>query len=128
MAWTGVVRYLLIAIAAFVIGIAINLTIGPRLGGQDFFNPGLILLLVWYGFFHVVAVSVARILSTIFPIPVCSILYLSLATTGFLAAIYLLNPSKYGGIHLFVICWGSLVLVALDYFVRQRSSDRLSLS
>ena len=121
MAWTGFARYLLIAVAALAVGIAINLVIGPGLGGQDFFNPGLILLLVWYGCFHVVAASVARILPMIFPIPVRSILYLSLATVGFLASIYLLNPSKYGGVHLFIICWGSFILTALDYFVRQRS-------
>jgi hypothetical protein len=32
-----------------------------------------------------------------------------------LASIYMENPSKIGGVSLFIICWGSLVLIALDY-------------
>lgn len=131
MVWANFARYVLIAVAALVVGIAINLAIGNGLGGQDFFNPDFYLLLAEYGIFHVVALSVARILSIILSVRVRSILYLSVSIVGFLASIYLLNPSKYGGVHLFIICWGSLVLIALDYIWRanaRHQSERLSSS
>jgi len=99
--------------------------------GAEFFNPGFYLLLAEYGIFHAVALSVARILSMIFSVRVRSVLYLSVSIVGFWASIYLLNPSKYGGVHLFIICWGSLVLIALDYIWRanvRHQSERLSSS
>jgi hypothetical protein len=118
MGWKNVVRYMLIAVAALVTGIAINLAMGNGSGEQNLFNPSLYLLLAEYGIFHVVALSVARILSVTFSVRIRSILYLSLSIIGFLASIYLLNPGKYGGVHLFIICWGSLALIALDYISR----------
>jgi len=117
MTWTIFFRdALLIALAALVIGIAINWTMG---GGElNVFDPLAYLALAWYGTFHIVALSVARILSLIlsliFSIRVLAILFLSLAVIGFLTSIYLENPTKVGGVSLFIICWSSLVLIALD--------------
>jgi|SRR6266550_1678455 len=120
MTWTMFfARCVLIALAALVIGIAINLRMRGGLGEQKLFDPLVYLALVWYGTFHIVALSVARmlslILSLISSIRVRAILFLSLAVIGFLASIYLENPRKVGGVSLFTICWGSLVLISLDY-------------
>jgi hypothetical protein len=131
MVWASIARYALVAVLAFILGFAINLAIGIRLGRQISFDlPGLILLLGVYGGFHVVALSVARILSLIFSVRVRSILYLAVSIAGFLAMIYLANPIQYRGVHLFIICWGSLVFVALDYFLRanERHQDNALLS
>jgi hypothetical protein len=80
----------LIALAALVIGIAINLTMRGGFGEQNFFDPLVYLVLAWYGTFHIVALSVARILSLIlsliFSIRVRAISLLSLAIIGFLVA------------------------------------------
>jgi len=76
------------------------------------------LLVAEYSIFHLVSASVAAIFSVIFPVRFRSILYISLPVIGLLASIYLFSPSKYGGIHLFIICWASLVLIALDYVRR----------
>jgi hypothetical protein len=119
MTWTGFfARYVLIALAALVIGIAINLAMRGGLGELKVFDPLVYLVLAGYGSFHIVALSVARILSLIlsliFSIRVRAILPLSLAVIGFLTSIYLESPREVGGISLFVICWGSLVLIALD--------------
>jgi hypothetical protein len=111
-------RYVLIAAAVLFIGIAINLGMGNGLGGQNFFNPSFYLLVAEYSIFHLVSASVAAIFSVIFPVRFRSILYISLPVIGLLASIYLFSPSKYGGIHLFIICWASLVLIALDYVRR----------
>jgi hypothetical protein len=129
MVWANLARYVLIALAVLLFGIAINWAMRGRLGGQIFFGPSLYILLALYGIFHIVALSVARILSLIlsliFSIRVRAILYVSLAVIGFfLASIYLLSPSEYGGIHLLIICWGSLVLVALDYAWRVHRQHR----
>jgi hypothetical protein len=113
--WANFARYVLIAVAALMIGIAINLVMRNGLGEHDFFSPLFYMALVGYGVFHMVALSVARILSLFFSIRVRAILYLSLSIIGFLASIYLLNPREVGGVHLFIICWSSLVLIALDY-------------
>ncbi len=118
VSWSNFARYVLIAAVALLIGIAINLAMGNGLGGQDFFNPAFYLLVTEYGIFHVVALSITAILAAIFSPRLRSILYLSLSVLGFLVSIFVFNPSKYGGVHLFIICWGSLVLIALDYVWR----------
>lgn len=115
MVWAKLARYVLIAIATLVIGIAINLAVGNGLGNQTLFGPEFYLLLTAYGIFHVVALSVVRILSIVFSARVRSILYISVSIVGFLASLYFLSPSKYHGVHLFIICWASLVLIALDH-------------
>jgi hypothetical protein len=115
MPWENFVRYVLIAAAVLAIGIAINLAIGNPLGAQTFFNPAFYMLLGEYSIFHMIALSVARIFKLIFSNRIRATLYLSLSIIGFLASIYLLNPRKFGGVHLFIICWSSLVVVALDY-------------
>jgi hypothetical protein len=113
-------RYLLIAVVSLGVGIATN--VAMRNGSEWKGDASFYLLVAEYSTFHVVALSVAVILSAVFSIRVRSILYLSVSVAGFLASTYLLSPWKFGGIHLFVICWGSLVLIALDY--AWRSSGR----
>jgi hypothetical protein len=134
MTWTFFfARCVLIALAALAIGIAINVTMRGGSGEHIFLDP-LVYMALWrYGTFHIVALSVARILSMImsfiFSIRVRAILLLSLAVTGFLATVYLLNPIEVGGVHLLLICWGSLVLTALDYawkVNRQHQNELLS--
>jgi hypothetical protein len=115
VSWSNFARYVLIAVASLAIGIVVNMAMGHGLGRQNFFDPSFFLLLVPYCTFHAVALPAAAMLSAVFSIPVRCIIYLSLSVVGFLASIYLLSPSKFHGIHLFVICWGSLVLIALDY-------------
>lgn len=142
MVW-AIARYVLIAVAALVVGIALNfpfrnglhwqnfsnpvfyrfLIEDGAIHGQNFADPFFYALLGLYGAFHAVALLVARILSLIFSVRVRSILYLSVSIVGFLASIYLVNPLKVG-VHFFMICWGSLVLVALDYFWRANARHR----
>jgi hypothetical protein len=131
MVWANIARYALIAVLAFILGFAINSAIGVGLGRQISFDlPGLIFVLGVYGGFHVAALSVARILSLIFSVRVRSILYLVVSIVGLLVMIYLADPIQYRGVHLFIICWGSLVFVALDYFLRAggRHQDNALLS
>jgi hypothetical protein len=125
--WANLARYVLIAVAAPVIGIAISLTMWGGLGQLKFFDPLGYMVLAWYGTFHIVALSVVRILSLIFSIRVRVVLYLLLSIVPFLALIYLLNPREVGGIHVFIISWGSLVLIALDYAWRVNRQHRNSM-
>lgn len=121
---SNLVRYLLIAAASLFVGVVINLTIGNGSVEHDFFNPSFYLLLVMYSIFHIAALSITAILSTILPNRIRPTLYLSLSAIGFLVSVYILGPSKLGGLHLFVIFWGSLVLVALDYAWRVNRQPR----
>jgi len=122
--WLSFARYVLIAVAALLGGIAINLVIRKGLGGQDFFNPSFYMLLAEYSAFHLGAWSVAMILSKILSARIRSILYLSSSIVGFLASTYLLNPMRYGGIHFFIICWGSLVLISTDFYLRANRREK----
>jgi hypothetical protein len=121
--WSNFARYLVIAIVALAVGIAINLAMGNGIDGQNFFNPSFYLLAAEYGIFHMVALSVTAILAAVFSVRIRSILYLLLSVIGLLTSIYMYNPSKYGGLHLFIICWGSLVLIALDYVWRANTAS-----
>src|SRR5689334_9683954 len=97
----SLVRYVLIAFAAFAIGFGIASAIGPGRTEESFFNPSLLILLVEYGSFHIAALSVAWILSLVFSRRVRSVLFLSLAIAGFLVSIYLFNPIVSQGLHVF---------------------------
>lgn len=116
--WWNIARYVLIAAASLLIGMAVNFAMGHAPIGGKFFDAALYLLLTLYCAFHIVALSAAAILAAIFSSRLRSILYLSLSVLGFLVSLFVFNPSKYGGVHLFIICWGSLVLIALDYVWR----------
>lgn len=118
MVWAHLTRYVLFAVVALALGIAINLTMGNGLGGQNFLSPSFYLLLLECGIFHVIALSSVRISSMIFEIRIRSVLYFSVSVIGFLASMYLLSPTRYGGIHLLTICWASLALISLDYLLR----------
>jgi hypothetical protein len=111
-------RYVRIATVALAAGIAINFEMAIRSAGQIPFIVSLFFIVVLYGSLHVVALSIAAVLARIFSIRVRSAPYLSLSLIGFLGSIVLLSPGKPQGVHLFIIFWGSLVLIALDYFWR----------
>jgi hypothetical protein len=89
----------------------------------ELFDPSFYLLAAEYGIFHMVALSVTAILAAVFSVRIRSILYLLLSVIGLLTSIYMYNQSKYGGLHLFIICWGSLVLIALDYVWRANTAS-----
>jgi hypothetical protein len=114
----------LIALGAFVVGIAGNVALRGGLGEQDFFGPPFYLLVWEYTVFHMAALSGAVILSRILSVRVCATLFLSLSVIGFLSSIYLLNPIKAGGIHFFMIFWGSLILIAWDYALRAKGRSQ----
>ena len=115
---------MLIAAASLFIGMAINFAMGHAPTGANFFDSAFYLLVTLYSTFHIVALSIAAILAAFFSVRLRSIVYLSLSVIGFLASIIVFNPSKSGGVHLFIICWGSLVLIALDYMRRANGRRR----
>lgn len=122
-------RYLLIVIAAFCIGFSINLVMRNGWGDLDFFSASFYLVIAMYSIFHIATLSVIAILSATLSIRIRSILYISSSIMGFLVSMYILHPSTFDGVHLFVIFWGSLVLVALDYVWRanrQSSNEKRS--
>jgi len=108
-------RYFLIAAAALLAGIALNLAMGPDPGAPIFSGPSFALLVAMYATLHAVALSFIALLSRILPLRVRVILYPVLSASGFLVSLYFLSPNEFGGIHLFVIFWGGLVLAAMDY-------------
>jgi len=129
MVWENRVRYVLIATAAFLVGANINIVIRIRAGWEPLNDPtfnliGFLWLVSMYATFHMVASSVVKIVSLICSIRVRSILYLLLSIIGLSASIYLMNPIKIRSTDLFTLCWGSLVLVSLDYAWRVKRRQR----
>lgn len=117
-------RYLLIAAAALLFGILISSMLREGPSEDEFFGPGFWLLLMNYSAFHMISASIVRLFSFFFSPRVRSGFYLAFSVFGFLASLYVLQPRDAGGIHLFVVCWGSLVLIALDHFWRISQQGR----
>jgi len=118
-----VIRYLAIATACLFLGIALNAALRGNLG--DDLDPvfSLFVLVVLWCMLHIISVSAASVTAIFFRGRVLSLVYVISSVSGFLASIFFFYRT--GGVHLFIIFCGSLVLISVDYFRRfQRSVSR----
>jgi len=117
------VRYMLIASIALFVGIAANFAVQPRPPGDNI-NPIISFLsLFWfYGVLHIISASATRLVAFFWKPHFRSVLYVAASVIGFLASLIFLPFDKYHGFHLFVIYWGSLLLISIDYFGRVRKT------
>ena len=105
-------RYVLIAALSMALGTVASVLFGAPF---EFSYVSLMFNGVVYSFMHVVALCVAALLRIGLTPRRRSKFYLILSVLGFVLSIVFLNPIKLHGVHLVVIFWGSLVVVASDY-------------